>query len=138
MKRVFSSLALVGFVAACAQPAPEPTVEPTADAATEAAVPAAGPLAADGKSSVGKFRITTGDGAVFNEEVKADGTFVQTSQDGKKSETGRWVQNDPGTYCFTKDEPDAKETCHTEKVENGVWTTVSPDGMTAKVERIEG
>lgn len=138
MKKVLSSLALVGLVAACAQPAPEPTGAPTAAAGTEAAAPAAASLAADGKPAVGKFRITTSDGAVFNEEMKADGTFVQTSQDGKTSETGRWVQKDPGTFCFTNDAPDATETCQTEKVENGVWTTVSPDGRTATVERIEG
>ncbi|QDM41651.1 MULTISPECIES: hypothetical protein [Bacteria] len=109
--------------------------EATADVAA-ASTPATAPaMAADGKDPVGKFRITTSDGRVVEEEVKADGTYVSTA-DGKTVETGRWVQKSPTTYCYTKTGETAEQ-CNTESVDaKGVWTTTGPDGKTATVVRL--
>jgi hypothetical protein len=133
MKRIML-LAAVLAVAACSksEPAPAPEATPTA-AATTAEV-----LAADGKSPVGKFTITSADGRVINEELKADGTYVDTL-DGKVVETGKCVQKAPGTFCYTNDKAGSTEVCNTESVDDkGVWTTVSPDKKTATVVRVEG
>lgn len=134
MKRIIA-IAAFAAVAACSQPAPAP--EATEEAAAEPTVAtAAETVAADGKSSTGTFKVTTHDGKVFMEEVKPDGTYVQT-QDGKVVETGKWVQKSPSQYCVTKDEAGATEKCNTEQVDaKGVWTSVDPEGKTATVERV--
>ena len=134
MKRIIVIAALAS-VAACSEPAPAP--EATTEAAAEATTAAvAETVAADGKPSVGVYKVTASDGRVFNEEVKPDGTYVQT-QDGKVVETGKWVQKSPTQYCTTKDEAGAAERCNTEQIDaNGVWTSVDPDGKTATVERV--
>ena len=130
----FIALAALATVAACSQPAPAPEATEAAAEATTAAV--AETVAADGKASVGTFKVTTSDGKLFMEEVKADGTYVQT-QDGKVVETGKWIQKSPSQYCYTKDEDGAKEECNTEQVDpKGVWTSVDPEGKTATVERV--
>ncbi|HVR90947.1 MAG TPA: hypothetical protein VHG29_07630 [Novosphingobium sp.] len=134
MKRI-ALLAALAVVSACSKPAPAP--ETDASAAAEASAPVAENIAADGKSSVGQFKVTASDGKVFIEDDKADGTYVETS-DGKVLETGKWVQRAPGTFCYTKDEPDAKEICNEEKVENGVWTSKNPKGKVATIERVGG
>jgi hypothetical protein len=133
MKRIIL-VALLASVAACSKPAPAP--EATAEASAEATPAAvAGPVAADGKSSVGTFKVTT-DKGVFMEEDKADGTYV-TKQDGKVIETGKWVQKSPSEFCYTKDEKDAKEVCNTEQVdEKGVWTSKNAEGKISTVERV--
>jgi hypothetical protein len=131
MKKI-ALIAALSALSACSQPAPAPEPE-----TSEAPAAAATNIAADGKSSVGKFKITDKDGKVYMEEDKADGTYVG-SQDGKVVETGKWVQKDPNTFCYTKDEKDPKEVCNTEKVENGVWTTTNAKGEVSTVERIEG
>ena len=134
MKRIFVITALTA-VAACSQPAPAP--EPTAEAAAEATTAAvAETLAADGKTSLGTFQVTTHDGKVVMEEVKADGTYVDTI-DGKVVETGKWVQKSQSEYCYTKDGEGAKEVCNQEAVDaKGVWTSTNPEGKTATVERV--
>lgn len=135
MKKIVA-LAALAALAACSKPAETPAAESTAT--PEATASEAGPVAADGKSSVGTFKITTSDGKVYTEVVKADGTYEGTGPDGKVSETGRWEQRTPNLYCVTKDgdKDGGKERCNEEKVENGVWTTTDPDGKTATVERI--
>ena len=138
MKRIIV-VAAVAALAACSKPAPAPeaTTEAAADAAAApAASDTAEVLAADGKPSTGKFKVTTHDGKVVMEEVKADGTYVDTI-DGKVVETGKWVQKSPTQYCFTKDEKDAKEACNTEGVDaKGVWTSTNAKGETATVVRL--
>ena len=134
MKKILAFAALAAL-SACSQPAPAPETETATE--SEAPVAAATNVAADGKSSIGTFKITDKDGKVFTEEDKADGTYA-TSQDGKVIETGKWEQKDPNTFCFTKDEKDAKQVCNTEKVENGKWTTVNAKGEVSTVERVEG
>lgn len=129
------ALAALAALSACSQPAPAPEAE--ASTASEAPAAAATNVAADGKSSIGKFKITDSKGKVYMEEDKADGTYVGTV-DGKQVETGKWVQKDPNTFCYTKDEKDAKEVCNTEKVENGVWTSTNAKGEVSTVERVEG
>ena len=139
MKKILAIAALAAL-SACSKPAPAPEAEASAttDLATASdAAAATTNIAADGKSSIGKFKITSHDGKVYMEEDKADGTYVST-QDGKVVETGKWEQKNPGTFCFTKDEKDAKQVCNEEKVENGVWTTKNAKGEVSKVERVEG
>ena len=136
MKRIVLVAALA-TLAACQQQEAAPAPEASAEAA---ATPAAdtGPLAADGKSPVGMYEITTGDGQVFREEVRADGTYTDTDEDGKVVETGKWVQKSPSQFCSTSDEAGATERCNTEGVDAaGVWTSTNPDGKTATVKRIE-
>lgn len=132
MKKIIVIAALVA-VSACSKP--EPAAAPEA---TEAAVaPAAATMAADGKPSTGTFKITTADGETIMEEIKADGTYVDT-QDGKVVETGKWEQKSPAQYCWTKDEEGAKQVCADEKVENGVYTSYNPETKkTSTVERVE-
>lgn len=138
MKKILVIAALAA-ISACSKPAPAPEADASASAApaAEASAAAAAPTAADGKPSVGKFKITSHDGKVYMEEDKADGTYVSTL-DGKTVETGKWEQQNPGTFCFTKDEKDAKQVCNEEKVENGVWTTKNAKGEVSTVERVEG
>ena len=134
MKKILA-LAALAAISACSNPAPAPDTETAT--ASDAPAAAATNIAADGKSSVGSFKITDKDGKVYMEEDKADGTYVG-SQDGKVVETGKWVQKDPNTFCYTKDEKDPKEVCNTEKVENGVWTSTNAKGEVSKVERVGG
>lgn len=130
MKKIVA-LAALAALAACSKPAETPAAETSAAPETAAAV--AGPVAADGKPSVGSFKITAQDGKVYNEVVKADGTYESTGPDGKV-ETGTWEQKTANLYCGTK--TGEKERCNEEKVENGVWTSKDPDGKVATVERV--
>lgn len=134
MKKIVLVAALAA-VSACSKPTPSPEAEATATQAQDAST--AGTVASDGKSSVGKFKITTHDGKIVMEEDKADGTYV-TMLDGKVVETGKWEQKSPNNFCFTKDAKDAKQECNEEKVENGVWTTKNAKGEVSTVERIAG
>ena len=132
MKRIMLVAALA-TVAACSQaePAPEATEEAAAPA------PAAPSLAADGGPATGTYRVNTSDGKVVIEEVRADGTYVDTI-DGEVVETGRWEQKSPEQFCFTKDEEGATQKCNTEAVDAaGVWTSTDSDGKVATVERVE-
>ena len=130
-------VAALATLAACSKQDAAPAADATEPAAAIAA-PAAQTVGADGKPSVGTYKVTTADGKTFIEEDKADGTYVQT-QDGKVTETGKWEQKAPDTFCSTKDEAGAKQRCNTEKVDaKGVWTSVNPDGKTATVVRVTG
>ncbi len=138
MKAILSIAAACCALAACSQR--ETTTAPeAAETVTAAATPtaAAAVLAADGKSPVGKYRLTTADGKVIDEELRADGTYTETSG-GKVVGTGRWVQKDGGTYCYTEDKEGAAEVCNTEQVKDGVWTSVNPEGKTVTIVRIDG
>jgi len=140
MKRIIV-IAAVAAVAACSEPAPAPAPEASGEAPMEAAADAstaavAGPVAADGKPSVGSYKVTTHDGKTIMEEVKADGTYVDTIG-GKVVETGKWEQKSPTEYCIIKDEKDAKQSCNKEGIDaKGVWTSTNPKGETATVERV--
>lgn len=136
MKAILSLAAACCALAACSQR--ETTTAPgTAETVTAATPTAAAVLAADGKSPVGKYRLTTADGKVIDEELRADGTYTETSG-GKVVGTGRWVQKDGGTYCYTEDKEGAIEVCNTEQVKDGVWTSVNPEGKTVTIVRIDG
>lgn len=124
MKRVLF-VALMASVAACSQPAPAPEAEATTAEASPAA--AAESLAADGKPSFGKFKVTRADGTVITDDVRADGTYVTTLADGK-TETGKWEQKGPNLYCATGDKAGAKQKCYEEKVDDkGVYTSKDPE-----------
>ena len=134
--RKILAFAAFAALAACSKPAPAPDAEASAEpvAATEAVT---ANIAADGKSSVGMFKVTTHDGKTVMEDVKADGTYSDTI-DGKVTETGKWNQKSPSQYCYTSDEKGAVEKCGDEKIENGVWTSKNAKGEVATVVRIEG
>ncbi len=128
-------VAALAALAACSKQDAAPAADATQAAA---ATPTVVTVAADGKPSTGIYKVTTSDGKVVTEEVKADGTYVDM-QDGKVVETGKWEQKAPETFCNTKDEAGAKQRCGTEKVdEKGVWTSVNPEGKTVTVVRVEG
>jgi uncharacterized cupin superfamily protein len=134
MKKIIV-IAAVAALGACSKPAPAPEATATTE---PAAAPAAVTMAADGKPSTGTFKITSADGEVIMEEIKADGTYVDT-KDGKVVETGKWEQKSPAQYCWTKDEAGATQVCADEKVENGVYSSYNPvTKKTSTVERIEG
>ncbi len=131
-------VAALATLAACSKQDAAPVADVTEAAAATPAATTVQTVAADGKPSVGTYKITTADGKVYTEEDKADGTYVET-QDGKVTETGKWEQKSPETYCSTKDEAGAKQMCNTEKVDDkGVWTSVNPEGKTATVVRVAG
>ena len=134
--RKILAFAAFAALAACSKPAPAPDAEASAEpvAATEAVT---ANIAADGKSSVGMFKVKTHDGKTVMEDVKADGTYSDTI-DGKVTETGKWNQKSPSQYCYTSDEKGAVEKCGDEKIENGVWTSKNAKGEVATVVRIEG
>lgn len=135
MKKIVLVAALATLAACQQEPAPAPEATTEAAATPDAA---AGPLAADGKSSVGLYEVTTSEGVVFREDVKADGTYVQTDKDGKVVETGKWEQKSPTQYCTTKDEEGAVQKCNTEGIDAaGVWTSTNAEGETATVKRVE-
>lgn len=136
MKKIVAAAALVAL-AACSKPAPEPAADTTATAA-DAGAPEAMPasLAADGKPSVGVYKVTDADGKVITEEVKADGTYVDKDASGAVVETGKWNQQSQSVWCWTEDGK-TTEVCSDEKVENGVYTSTNRETKkTATVVRI--
>ena len=136
MKKLVLAAALAAL-AACSKPEAAPTADVTEQAAASAA-PAAQTVAADGKPSTGTFKINAADGKVYMEEDKPDGSYTAT-QDGKVVDTGKWVQKSPAEFCYTKDEPNPKQRCGAEKVdEKGVWTSTNPDGKVSTIERVAG
>ncbi|HMT47685.1 MAG: hypothetical protein RL702_729 [Pseudomonadota bacterium] len=133
MRHVIAIAAVIAL-SACSKPATSPEDEAGASPAASTP-PTAANIAADGKPAPGMYKITTGDGKVRMEEVKADGTY-ETRADGKVIETGKWEQKSPALYCYTIDGPNPKQACNEEKIENGVWTSKGPEGRTATVERV--
>ena len=130
MKNIFIIGAMLA-VCACSKPTTPPKSETT---------PASTPsvtnnIAADGKTSLGTYKVTRSDGSVVTEDVKADGTY-QDSANGKVVETGKWEQKSPNIFCTTSDKEGSKQSCNDEKLENGVWTSKNDDGKVATVERI--
>ena len=91
MKKIMLLVAIAA-VSACSKP--EPAAE--AEATPVAVASAEANIAADGKSSVGKYKITLANGDVVMEDVKADGTYADMV-DGKVIETGKWVQKSPAS-----------------------------------------
>jgi len=81
MKKLMMIAALAS-VTACSKPDAAPTEAATEAAAATPAATTAENIAADGKPSVGKFKVTSHDGKVYMEEDKADGTYVGM-MDGK-------------------------------------------------------
>ena len=132
--------ASAAILAGCSQAAEEEVVEEPVE---EPAMVDESGIAADGQPTPGMSRVTSSDGNVYDEDVRADGTYTQ-SLNGEVVETGRWDQKSPSQYCYTVDEAyvdedtPAGEQCNTEQIgEDGVWTSTNPAGETAVVERVE-
>lgn len=130
MKKIIL-IAALATVAACSQPEATDETAP-ADEATEATP--AGPVAMDGKPSAGTFKVTDADGNVGTFVGNEDGTFTMTRADGTTS-TGTWTEETPGHFCQTVD---GEETCSTETIVDGVWTSTDADGTVYTIERVEG
>ena len=133
-------VASAAILAGCSQAAEEEVVDEPAEETTT--MDESG-IAADGQATPGMYRVTSSDGNVYDEDVRADGTYTQ-SLNGEVVETGRWDQKSPSQYCYTVDEAyvdedtPAGEQCNTEQIgEDGVWTSTNPAGETAVVERVE-
>ncbi len=131
--RTIILFAAAAGLAACGPTETETVEEPQTEVEAETEV-----MGIDGKPVPGTYRVTGPDGITTTEVVNADGTFTSTAADGT-TQTGRWTQTTPDTYCATPDAEGTEETCYTETIdENGVWTATAPDGAVYKVERIEG
>ena len=131
------AIVTLALLAGCSQGEQTDATQDTAAAPDTAIAEPAAPLAADGQPTPGIYKITDSEGKVFSEEVKPDGTYVQTDAEGTLVETGKWNQKSPGEYCYTADKEGATEQCNAEAVgADGVWTSTSPDGKTATVERV--
>lgn len=133
-------VASAAILAGCSQAAEEEVVDEPVE---EPAMVDESGIAADGQPTPGMYRVTSSDGNVYDEDVRADGTYTQ-SLNGEVVETGRWDQKSPSQYCYTVDEAyvdedtPAGEQCNTEQIgEDGVWTSTNPAGETAVVERVE-
>jgi len=131
MKKI-ACLAMLLAVAACGETATEePAAEETV--ATEAAPTEAVATALDGKPSHGTFRATSADGSVSTVVVNQDGTFTATGADGQTA-SGTWTEATPGQFCETID---GTETCYTEALVDGKWTSTDPEGNVSTIERVE-
>lgn len=129
MKKILVAAMLVG-TAACTPAEEAAAPEEVAEAPAEI-------MAADGQPTPGNYKVTLGNGSVIMEEVRADGTYTATMEDGS-TESGKWEQKTPELYCTTSDEEGAEQTCNEEMIdENGVWTSKDPEtGESAVVERV--
>ena len=141
MKYLIPFVAVVALVACT--PADEDTAGADEAAATEETAADAAVMAADGQAPEGNYRIKLAAGTVLMEELKPDGTYVQTTEEGELAETGTWVQKSPEQFCYTADaeyvdeDTPAEEQCNSETVgEDGVWTSTNPEGETVTVERV--
>ena len=128
MKKIML-VAAIAMIAACSEPEAPAEDTATVDTAEPAAV-----MAADGQPPAGQYKVTTSDGKVYMEDLKEDGTYTSTDEDGNV-QTGTWEQKSPDVYCYTEGE--AEQICNTETVgDDGVWTSTNPEGKTAIVERV--
>ena len=141
MKRLML-VAAMAALAACSQAETEEPMAADTTAATATPEPAA-VMAADGQPAPGKYKITTSDGKIFNEELMPDGNYVQTDEAGTVVETGTWVQKSAEEYCYTVDEQyreegdTGAEQCNAEGIgEDGRWFSTNSEGETAYVERV--
>ena len=80
MKYLIPFVAVVSLVACT--PADEDTAGADQAASSEETAADAAVMAADGQAPEGNYRITLADGTVFMEELKPDGTYVQTTEEG--------------------------------------------------------
>jgi hypothetical protein len=132
MKKILL-LSAVTALAACS---PAETTDEVA-ASTEATEVVAELTAADGGPSIGMFKVTSADGSVAMEEIRADGTYTAMT-DGEEPETGKWEQKSPESFCSTPDVEGAVQKCYAETIdETGVWTSADPDdGEVSTIERV--
>lgn len=127
MKKI-ALIAALAVVTACSQAAEEPAAETVEEVVAE-------PVALDGEPSVGTYKVTGSDGSELIQEVRADGTFTNTS--GEETETGTWEQKSPELFCSKSDDEEGEMSCSTESMtEDGVWQSVDEDGETSIVERV--
>lgn len=129
-----SALSALSALAACSPAETSDDVAAPVEVADEAIIS----TAADGGPSIGMFKITSAEGKVAMEDIRADGTYTSTTE-GEEPETGTWEQKSPESFCSTPDKADAAQKCYTESVDDaGIWTSTDPDdGSTSTVERVE-
>lgn len=114
--------------------------EPAADGEQEAPAQVdEASLAADGGPSAGRYRATDEAGAILIEELRPDGTYAFSTEDGEIIEEGTYEQKSQDELCFTASAPGAPEMCYAETLgEDGIWRSVEPEtDAVFVIERLE-
>ncbi|MEM7703422.1 MAG: hypothetical protein AAF251_15900 [Pseudomonadota bacterium] len=96
-------------------------------------------LAADGAPPAGMYRAMGDDGSVLIEDLREDGTYAFSDEEGAVIEEGTYIQKSPNDICFTADAQGAEEICYADAIgDDGVWRTTDPNtGVVSVVERID-
>lgn len=128
-------LALPFCMAACDGPATLELTETTQAAALEDKMA----MAADGAPPAGMYRAVGEDGSVLIEELREDGTYAFSDENGAVIEKGAYIQKSSTNICFTADTQDAKQICYADAMgDDGVWRTTDPNtGLVSVIERID-
>jgi len=128
-------LALPVCIAACDGPATPELTEATQATTLENKMA----MAADGAPPVGLYRAVGEDGSVLIEELREDGTYVFSDENGGVIEEGAYMQKSPTNICFTADTQGAEEICYADAIgDDGVWRTTDPNtGVVSVIERID-
>ena len=122
---------------ACSQGEPDAGAQPTQT--TELVELEHRGTAADGMPSEGQYRaISEETGSVLIENLRADGTYTFSAEDGTIVEEGEYDQQSPELICFMPNIEDAVTKCYSDAIgEDGIWRTTDPDtGEVFTLERI--
>ncbi len=124
--------ALIGLGACGAAPSDKNAERSASESAAQA-------IAVDGAPAVGRYRaVSEVSGLVLIEDLRADGTYTFSDEDGNVLEEGVYEQSTPELPCFTANMPGAVQKCYEDTLgEDGVWRTIDPDtGEVSVIERI--
>lgn len=125
-------IAAVAALAACNQNKAEP-----APAASETA--AATPAALTMADRAGTYTYDDGKGQSGTSVMNTDGSYTDTSTDGKMVETGTWKIGDAGKICFDPkgDDPKEPNRCYAmgEPGPDGMMDATGDDGGVVKVKK---
>jgi hypothetical protein len=123
-------VAAVAALSGCNQKPAEPAAEPSA------AATAATPTMAD---RAGTYTYDDGKGQSGTSVLNPDGSYTETSTDGKTVETGAWKVDDAGKVCFDPkgDDPKQPNRCYaiSEPDADGNMTATDDTGAAAKIKK---
>ena len=96
-------------------------------------------MAADGAPPAGMYRAVGDDGSVLIEDLREDGTYTFSDEEGAVIEEGAYIQKSPTIICFTANTQGAVEICYADAIgDDGVWRTTDPNtGVVSVIERID-